>query len=221
MRTILSIAAAVLAVCVLVVLIAGRRGDLSRKPPIEVFPDMDRQLKLRPQTANGLFANGLSSQLPPPGTVAQSGPMKVGAQEVYPFQDVPVNTGRPAGQGGTTNFVALNPLPVTAQLLTRGQQRFTIYCTPCHGATGEGNGITKKIGAMAVVTSLHDKRVVELPDGDIFNTISNGKQPLMGAYGPQIPVEDRWAIVAYVRALQLSRLGAVDDLSAESRAKLK
>jgi mono/diheme cytochrome c family protein len=146
--------------------------------------------------------------------------MKVGNQEVFPFEDVPVNTGRPAGQGGTTNFIALNPLPVTAQLLTRGQQRYTIYCTPCHGATGEGTGITKKIGAMAVVTSLHDKRVVELPDGDIFNTISNGKN-LMGAYGPQIPVEDRWAIVAYVRALQLSHLGSVDDLSPDSRAKLK
>jgi mono/diheme cytochrome c family protein len=205
---------------VLVLLIAGRRGDISRRPPIEIFPDMDRQLKLRPQTANGFFANGLSSQLPPTGTIAQSGPMKVGNQEVFPFEDVPVNTGRPAGQGGTTNFIALNPLPVTAQLLTRGQQRYTIYCTPCHGATGEGTGITKKIGAMAVVTSLHDKRVVELPDGDIFNTISNGKN-LMGAYGPQIPVEDRWAIVAYVRALQLSHLGSVDDLSPDSRAKLK
>jgi len=208
-------------VCVvLVLLIAGRRGDLSRRTPFEIFPDMDRQLKLRPQTANGFFANGLSSQLPPPGTIARSEPMRVGAQEVYPFEDAPVNTGRPAGQGSTTNFIAFNPLPITAPLLTRGQQRYTIYCTPCHGATGEGNGITKKINAMAVVTSLHDKRVVELPDGDIFNTISNGKN-LMGAYGPQIPVEDRWAIVAYVRALQLSRLGSVDDLSPDSRAKLK
>lgn len=205
---------------VLVLLIAGRRGDFSRKPPFEIFPDMDRQLKLRPQTANGFFANGLSSQLPPPGTVAQSGPVKVGGQDVFPFEDVPVNTGRLAGQGSTTNFIALNPLPVTAPLLSRGRERYTIYCTPCHGATGQGNGITKKIGAMAVVTSLHDKRVVELPDGDIFNTISNGKN-LMGAYGPQMPVEDRWAIVAYVRALQLSHLGAVEELSAESRAKLK
>src|SRR5688572_25214535 len=184
---------------VLTLLIAGRRGDISRKPPIEVFPDMDRQLKLRPQTANGCFANGLSSQLPPPGTIARSEHMKVGAQEIYPFEDAPVNAGRAAGAGSSTNFIALNPMPVTAQLLARGQQRYTIFCTPCQGAAGEGNGITKKIGAMAVVASLHDKRVVELPDGDIFNTISSGKN-LMGAYGPQIPVEDRWAIVAYVRA---------------------
>lgn len=205
-------------VCVvLVMLIAGKRGDLSRRSPIEIFPDMDRQLKLRPQTPNSFFPNGLSSQLPPPGTVAQTGPMLVGGRKVYPHQDDPVNTGR---LPGTTNFVELNPLPVTAQLLARGRERFTIYCTPCHGATGEGNGITKKIGAMAVVASLHDKRIVELPDGDIFNTITHGKN-LMGAYGPQIPVEDRWAIVAYVRALQLSHLGSPDDLPAELKAKLK
>ena len=202
---------------VVVMLIAGKRGDTSRKPPIYIFPDMKRQLKLRPQTANGFFANGLSSQVPPPGTIAQSKPMNVGGKEVYPFEDVPVNTGRVPG---TTNFVELSPFPVTAQLLARGQQRFTIYCAPCHGATGEGKGITQKIGAMAVVGNLHDKRMVEMPDGEVFNTISNGKT-LMGAYGPQIPVEDRWAIIAYVRALQFSRLGSADDLAPELRANLK
>ena len=208
----------ILGVCVVVVmLIAGKRGDTSRKPPIYIFPDMKRQLKLRPQTANGFFANGLSSQVPPPGTIAQSKPMNVGGKEVYPFEDVPVNTGRVPG---TTNFVELTPFPVTAQLLARGQQRFTIYCAPCHGATGEGKGITQKIGAMAVVGNLHDKRMVEMPDGEVFNTISNGKT-LMGAYGPQIPVEDRWAIIAYVRALQFSRLGSADDLAPELRANLK
>ena len=208
----------ILGVCVVVVmLIAGKRGDTSRKPPIYIFPDMKRQLKLRPQTANGFFANGLSSQVPPPGTISQSKPMSVGGKEIYPFEDGPVNTGRIPG---TTNFVELTPFPVTAQLLARGQQRFTIYCAPCHGATGEGKGITQKIGAMAVVGNLHDKRMVEMPDGEVFNTISNGKT-LMGAYGPQIPLEDRWAIIAYLRALQLSRLGSENDLSPEVRANLK
>lgn len=205
-------------VCVLVVmLIAGKRGDTSRKPPLQIFADMKRQLKLRPQTANGFFPNGLSSQLPPPGTIAQSEPMKVGGNEIYPFEDVPVNTGRIVG---TTNFVETNPFPITAGLLGRGQQRFAIYCSPCHGQLGDGNGITKKIGAMAIVANLHDKLIVIQPDGAIFNTISNGKNN-MGAYGPQIPVEDRWAIVAYLRALQLSRLGSVDDLLPELRGKLK
>src|SRR6266576_1800209 len=198
----------ILGVCVVVVmLIAGKRGDKSRKPPIYIFPDMKRQLKLRPQTANGFFANGLSSQVPPPGTVAQSKPMNVSGKDVYPFEDVPVNTGRVPG---TTNFVELTPFPVTAQLLARGQQRFTIYCAPCHGQTGEGNGMVKKFGYLTV-RSLHEAVVVRQNDGEIFNTISNGKLTMMG-YGPQIPVEDRWAIIAYLRALQLSRLGSVDDL---------
>jgi len=205
-------------VCVvLVVLIAGKRGDLTRNRPIQIFPDMKRQLKLRPQTANGFFADGLSSQLPQPGTVAQSKPLMVGGKEVYPYEDAPVNTGRIVG---TTNFVELNPLPVTTQSLARGRERFTIFCSACHGQTGDGNGIARKIGAMAVVANLHDKRIVELSDGDIFNTISHGKN-LMGAYGPQIPVEDRWAIVAYVRALQLSRLGSAADLPPEMKGKLK
>jgi mono/diheme cytochrome c family protein len=201
----------------LVMLIAGKRGDLTRNRPLQIFADMKRQLKLRPQTANGFFANGLSSQLPPPGTIAQSQPLNVGGQEVYPFEDAPVNTGRVTG---TTNFVELNPFPVTEQLLARGQQRFTIYCSPCHGGLGDGNGITKKIGAMAVVANLHDKRIVELADGEIFNTVSHGKNNMQG-YAPQIPVEDRWAVIAYLRALQLSQLGSVDDLSPETRAKLK
>jgi len=205
-------------VCVvLVMLIAGKRGDMSRKTPLYIFPDMKRQLKLRPMTPNGFFANGVSSQLPPPGTVAQTEPLLVGDREVYPYEDSPVNTGRLTG---TTNFVANNPFPITPQLMARGRERFTIYCSPCHGQLGDGNGITKKIGAMTIVANLHDKRIVELPDGEIFDTVSHGKNNMQG-YAPQIPVEDRWSIIAYLRALQLSQLGSVDDLSAELRAKLK
>lgn len=199
------------------VLVAGRRGDLSRNRPIQIFPDMKRQLKLRPQTANGHFANGLSSQLPQPGTIAQERPLLVGERQVYSFQEDPVNTGR---ETGTTNFVALNPFPITADRLLRGQQRFNIYCAPCHGQVGDGNGVPKKIGVMAVIANLHDKRIVELADGEVFNTLSNGKGQMQG-YAPQIPVEDRWAVIAYLRALQLSRLGSVDDLAPETRAKLK
>ena len=208
----------ILGVLVLIVIgVAGRRGDLTRNRPIQIFPDMKRQLKLRPQTANGFFANGLSSQLPQPGTIAQGKPAVVNGAEVYPFEDVPVNTGRVTG---ATNFIELSPVPVTDLLLARGQQRFTIYCTPCHGQTGDGNGITKKIGAMLVVANLHDKRIVEMADGELFNTVSYGKLNMQG-YAPQIPVEDRWAIIAYLRALQLSRLGSVEELAPETRAKFK
>ena len=197
--------------------IAGRQGRLSRQPPIEVFPDMDRQLRLRPQQPNDFFTNGLSSQLPPTGTIAQGAPLQTVNGAVYPFEGAPVNTGRVTG---TTNFVETNPLPVTGQLLQRGRERFNIYCTPCHGAIGDGNGITKKLGVMPTVANLQDKRIVEMADGEIFNTITHGKST-MGAYGPMVPVADRWAIIAYLRALQLSQLGSVDDLPPDQRDVLK
>jgi mono/diheme cytochrome c family protein len=209
---------AILAACTLAVIgILGFRGTHFRKPPLYIFPDMEWQLKLRPQKPNGFFANGLSSQLPVAGTIARSVPLQTIAGPVYPYQEAPVNTGMATG---TTNFIENNPLRVTAELLKRGQQRFTINCSPCHGQLGDGNGITKKIGAMAVVANLHDKRMVDMADGELFYVITHGRN-LMGAYGPNVTVQDRWAIVAYLRALQLSQVGTVDDLPQELRANLK
>ena len=121
---------------------------------------------------------------------------------------------------GTTNFVATNPLPVNAALLERGRERFDIFCSPCHGQLGDGNGITKKIGDMPAVANLHDKRIVEMADGEIFNTITHGKST-MAAYGPLMPAQDRWAVIAYLHALQLSWLGTTNDLTAEQQAALK
>ena len=205
-------------VCVIATMgILGKRGEHFRKPPLYIFPDMEWQLKLRPQKENGFFTNGVSSQVAPAGTIARSTPIHTANGDVFPFEDSPVNTGR---EIGTTNFVANNPLPITTELLKRGQQRFTINCSPCHGALGDGNGITKKIGAMAVVANLHDKRIAELADGEIFFVITNGRN-LMGAYGPNVTVQDRWAIIAYLRALQLARLGTIDDVPQELRASLK
>src|SRR5664280_2537378 len=89
--------------------IAGRRGSLSRKTPLYIFPDMRRQLKLRPQQPNAFFANGVSSQLAPAGTIPMGKPIQTGAGPVYPYEDASVFTGRVPG---TTNFVAANPLPI-------------------------------------------------------------------------------------------------------------
>ena len=217
MRYVIGFVLIFLAGMAIVVGLAGFRGHLSRRPPIEIFPDMNRQLKLRPQQANGFFANGLSSQLPPAGTIARTTPIETHDGPAYPYEDVPVNTGYVIG---TTNFIATNPLPVTATLLQRGRERFDIDCTPCHGALGDGNGMTKKLGLMPAVANLQDKRIVEMTDGEIFNTITRGKN-LMGAYGPIVPVEDRWAIIAYLRALQLSQLGSTNDLPSTERNLLK
>ena len=217
MRQLLYIVLILLTVVAVGVGIAGRQGRLSRQPPIEVFPDMDRQLKLRPQQPNDFFPNSLSSQLPPRNTVARSEPLQTVNGPVYAFEDVPANTGRVTG---TTNFVETNPLPVIGWLLQRGRERFNIYCSACHGALGDGNGINKKLGVMPTVANLQDKRIVEMADGEIFNTITFGKG-LMGAHGPLVPVADRWAIVAYLRALQLSQLGSVDDLPPDQQAAFK
>ena len=193
--------------CVLVAAIAGKRGSISRNRPISVFPDMDKQWKLLPQKDAEFFADGRSSRLPVAGTIARG----------TPYQDWPVNTGRVAG---LTNFVDNIPVPVTEQLLARGKQRYNINCSPCHGEQADGNGITRKIGAMPTVANLHDKRIVELPDGELFNTISYGNG-LMGAYGANVVVQDRWAIIAYLRALQLSKLGTIDDVPAQFQSALK
>src|SRR5215469_8508612 len=96
-----------------VVGIAGFHGRMSRKPPLEIFADMNRQPKLRPQKPFDFLPNDVSSQLPPPGTVARSQPIQTVSGQVYAFQDSPVNSGRVTG---TTNFVETNPLPVTGQL---------------------------------------------------------------------------------------------------------
>ncbi len=193
-------------ICVFVVSVAGFRGSTSRRPPIEMFDDMDRQLKLRPQKEFGFSADNRSSRLPVAGTIARGSH----------YEDTPALTGRIPG---TTNGVDLIPIPVTRKLLQRGQERFQINCLPCHGALGDGNGITKKYG-MAVVANLHEARIVKLPDGEIFNVITSGKG-LMGAYGANVVPEDRWAIIAYLRALQRSRLASVEDVPAEMQSTFK
>ena len=192
--------------CVLVVSVLGFRGSMSRKPPLQFFDDMDQQLKLLPQKESDFFGDNRSSRLPIAGTVARGSH----------FESTPVNTGLIPG---TTNGVEVIPIPVTRKLLERGQERYQISCLPCHGALGDGNGITKKYG-MAVIANLHDARIVKLPDGEIFNVITHGKG-LMGAYGANVVPEDRWAIIAYLRALQRGRLASVDDVPAEMQSTFK
>jgi mono/diheme cytochrome c family protein len=196
------------------VAVLGFRGDISRQPPrmAEIFSDLNIQPKLRPQTTTkfGGFADGASSRPYPLGTVAQ----KVGFADNSTYKDDAYNTGK---QGAA--FVEVNPVPVTSELVKRGQDRFNIYCQPCHGAQGDGNGITKKLG-MTTVANLHDQRIVRLNDGEIFNTISYGKATMMG-YAGNVPVGDRWAIVGYLRALQLSRLALQADVPAPVLEKLK
>jgi cytochrome c5 len=188
---------------ILIVGLAGFRGSRSGRPPIELFNDMVRQPKIRPQTASSFFADGLASRPPVPGTVARGSD----------YEDVPRNTGRVAGG---TNFVEVNPMPLTPALLARGRERFQIFCEPCHGPQADGRGITTRYG-LVVIANLHDPRIVRLADGEIFETIRHGKNN-MPAYGASLVRDDRWAIIAYLRVLQLSHLGTAEDLPPSKRA---
>jgi mono/diheme cytochrome c family protein len=108
--------------------------------------------------------------------------------------------------------------PLTAELLARGRQRFGIFCSPCHGANGDGNGIVVQRG-MPRPTSYHDDRLRAADDRHFFDVITNG-YGAMYSYASRVPPRDRWAIVAYIRALQLSRHASLDDVPPDQRANL-
>ena len=110
------------------------------------------------------------------------------------------------------------PLPLTTELLERGRQRYGIYCTPCHGIQGDGMGMVAMRG-MKHPPSYHQERLRNVPNGYLYDVVTNGFGAMYG-YSAQIPPRDRWAIVAYLRALQLSRNAPVGQLPAELREKL-
>jgi hypothetical protein len=110
------------------------------------------------------------------------------------------------------------PLPLTTDLLKRGQERYKIFCSPCHGIQGDGNGMVSMRG-MKHPPSYHDPRLRQVPNGYIFDVITNGFGGML-SYSAQVPPADRWAIIAYVRALQLSRNAPVSELPSDLREKL-
>src|ERR1051325_1372695 len=117
-----------------------------------------------------------------------------------------------------TNWGTGLPVAVTAELMERGKSRFNINCSVCHGLTAAGDGITKQFGLTTVAT-LQDERIRKMADGEIFNTITHGKNTML-AYGPNVTVSDRWAIIAYLRALQRSQNAAEADVPPEHKGEL-
>lgn len=187
------------------------RNTLSPEPRIHIIQDMDNQAKYKPQRVNPLFADGRADRQPVPGTVAR-GQLR---------DDEALNRGIVDGQ-----WTATVPIPLTETFLKRGQQRFEIYCSPCHGLSGYGDGpVAKRAdrlqeGTWVPPLSFHSDQVRARPDGHVFNTITSGIRT-MPAYGSQIPVEDRWAIVAYVRALERSQRADIADVPPEQRPNLQ
>jgi mono/diheme cytochrome c family protein len=192
-------------VCVLLVSVLGLRGAKFTLPPLEVFPEwafpgMKDQPKLRPQGQSAFFADGRADRLPPAHVVRADVPLR-DDEHLY------------AGKDGSGAFAASLPasLAVNQRFLERGRDRYQIYCLPCHGALGDGNGMTKRYG-MGATPSYHDDRLRKMPDGEIFNTISVGKNTMM-SYADKLVPEDRWAVVAYVRALQRAQQGSASDVT--------
>jgi mono/diheme cytochrome c family protein len=167
---------------------------------------MVRQPKYKAQARSAFFADGRTDRPLPPNTVARG--------------DLQSDDHRYLGKNADGSFARGFPaaLPVTHELIARGQQRFTIYCAPCHGALGDGQGITKAYG-MAATPTYHDDRLRQMAEGEIFATITKGKNTMM-PYADKLPADDRWAVIAYLRALQRSQNGREADVPASARAQL-
>jgi len=210
--------------CIVIALL-GFQGEHRRVPAIEFFGDMKRQDKVKFQKPSSFFSDGRAARPPVDGTIPMGydipgHPMQ---NSEVPKDDLSsplgefsvgtdyMNTGKMGDQWGTGM-----PIPVTPGLLERGQKVFTINCAVCHGATGQGNGITSKYGLLGIA-NYHQDKYRQMADGQIFNTIAHGYNTMM-AYGDKVTVKDRWAIIAYMRALQKSQNARLEDVPADQRA---
>src|SRR5437588_8343405 len=220
---------------IVIVAMCGFRGEHSTRTPWEIFPDMVRQQKVRAQSPIDFFADGRGPRVPIASTVpigyempkpqlstwAGMVPSGDAPGEEYSRTRIGVSAGTDYYNTGKmgTNWGTGIPVPVNAELMQRGQQRFNITCSVCHGVTAAGNGIAKQYGLNTVAT-LQDERIRKMADGEIFNTITNGKNTMM-SYGGNVPVADRWAIIAYVLALQRRQHAGSAEVPAEELAKLE
>lgn len=183
--------------------ILGFRGSTSTKPPLEVFPDMDRQARYKPQGENEFFVDGRNDRLAPAGTVARGDYFNQVEVFSASFEDKHLGDSTfLEGKNADGSFVKKLPVEVSFELIEQGKEKYEIFCAVCHGAAGDGNGVTKPYGVLA--TSYHDDRLRNETDGYIFDVITNGKG-LMLPLNDRISPEERWSIVLYIRALQKSQ----------------
>jgi len=166
--------------------------------------DMANQPKYKAQGVGKFFDDGRADRPRVPGTVARG--------EVVP--DDSFHTGRTGGA-----YLKEPPVPVTRELMLRGQERYDIYCSVCHDRVGRGDGMIVRRGFRRP-QSFHTDRLRGEPAGYFFDAITNGFG-VMPSYAGSIPTADRWAIIAYIRALQRSQLARLDDVPQEDRAKLE
>jgi mono/diheme cytochrome c family protein len=205
------------------VFLARARVVKSADPRVHIIQDMDNQPRFGPQAYSQVFADKRASRPPIPGTVARGELF----EDDHFYRGYTLAKSPDTGEWVATYFDGFPPgLGIDRELMQRGQSRFEIYCAPCHGIDGMGNGAVSiratERGEPRWVppSSLHGETVVQRESGHLFNTITNGIRNMAG-YGPVIPVEDRWAIVLYIRALQRSQSSRFEDVPENLRGSLR
>ncbi len=170
----------------------------------EDIDPMTKQAKYKPFTQNAFFADGRAMRTPPANTVARE---RANAQTF-------------SGRDDSGQMIATNPFPLSAQFLATGRKQYDIHCAICHGATGDGHSLVSTQMSLILPPSLVNTAKRALTDGFIFNALTNG-WGLMAGYAADMTTEERWAVVAYVRALQRSQGTTIADATADARAQLE
>lgn len=181
-------------------ILTGCRGQLSESPPIHPNPNMDFQKRYDPQEKSTFFSDGRAMRKPVAGTVAR--PQHAVRGTKFYKNDSHLYTGMVNGQFATK---LPKQIKLTAALLKRGQDRYDIFCTACHGKTGNGKGVVTLYSSAINPRNFHQVRTIAL--GQIYSAMYKGAGT-MKPYNSQLTVRDRWAVAAYVRALQLSRISS-------------
>ena len=193
------------------------RGAKFADTPFRLLPDMDEQDKLKPQKPDDFFADGQGSRLPVHGTQAL-GFNPEGVSEIGGIPEHEFGGGTGYYATGAIDDYYANGMPEELKLtaenvgafLKRGEESFNVNCAICHGKSGDGQGITGQFGVPGIANLVDDtKKQATYPDGRMFEVITNGKGQ-MGAYKHNLSLRDRWAIVAYVRAMQFARKAPYD-----------
>ena len=206
MKKLTSHLTALLLIFVLLMTSGCFQGRPSSREPIHLNPNMDQQKKYRPQAESNFFEDGATMRPIVEGTVAR-GQLKDDTEFYY-------------GKDSKGNFIKTFPsqIELNMELLRRGQERYSIYCSPCHGAIGNGRGIVVEKG-MLPPPSFHSDSIRVYPNGRVFDVITNGIRN-MPPYKYQIPEKDRWAIIAYFNALQRSQNATLQDVPQSERGSL-
>ena len=181
------------------------RGGKFEEPPIHLNPNMDNQQKYRALEESYFFSDGSTMRKPIEGTIARG--------------QYHENASFLTGKNEDGSYLLNNPIELSAEVLDRGQDRFDIYCSVCHSQVGNGKGIVTQYDYPVIPANLHDQRIREQADGEMYNTIVYGLRS-MPAYGYQLKTEDVWSIIHYVRALQRSQNATFEDLPKDEQEKI-